>query len=405
MGATKRRQHGDGSLFQRADGTWVATLELPPDGNGKRRRWVGKAQTQAKALEKLRGARKDRDNTGTVGPRRLTVGQWLDQWLQSIARENVRPKTYREYERCVRLHLKPALGRIPLWTLRPDQLRAALATMAETKTPATARNSHRCLRTALSAAERDGLVTRNVAKLVPAPKSAPVERPALSAMSSKALVGQDLDGMERWAFAVGTGARQGEALGLTWDRLDLEAGTVDISWQLQRLIYDHGCGPRSGDVWPCEKVRAGYCPSKRLHAPADFEVEHITGGLFLTRPKTNAGQRVVPLLPSLAELLRAHRRAQGLRSRFVWSREDGRPVDPKDDHQAWKDALESAGLPAVPLHSARHTMVTLLMESGADPRVVKELVGHSSVAIGDAYRHVSLDLARKAIDGLGAQLA
>ncbi|MDP1878017.1 MAG: tyrosine-type recombinase/integrase [Actinomycetota bacterium] len=406
MAKTARRQRGDGSLYQRANGLWVGTLDLGIDGRGKRRRWSGTSKTQAGALEKLRAAIREKDKTGAVGPRRLTVGGWLDEWLAHIARPNVRPKTYAEYERCVRLHLKPRLGKALLWNLQPAQVRKALAAVAAEQTAATARNSHRVLRTALQAAAKDGLVTQNAASLVDPPKALSAPRGTLTAAQAKAIVQQSAGSPlgSRWAFALYTGARQGETLGLEWDRVSLADGTADISWQLQRLAYDHGCGPKAGDAWPCGRQRGGNCPAKQLVAPADFQVRPIVGSaLVLTRPKTSAGRRIVPLAPVLVEAMRDHRKS-GLTTGLVWRDGDG-PIDPKDDYAAWQAALAAAGIRPLPLHSARHTTATLLLEAGVDAKVIQELLGHTDVATSRGYQHVDLTLAREAMDRLGRTLA
>lgn len=401
MARTTRRQHGDGSLrFEESRGLWAASLDLGEDARGKRQRWVGRSRTQAGALEKLRQARRERDRTGVVGPRRLTVGAWLDQWLEEIARPNVRPKTYAEYERCVRLHLKPRLGKALLWSLQPSQVRRALAAMAAEHTAATARNSHRALRTALQAAAKDGLVTQNAASLVDPPKALSAPRGTLTAAEAKALLATSATDQlgSRWAFALYAGARQGEALGLEWDRVSLADGTADISWQLQRLAYDHGCGGA------CGRKRGGNCPQRRLVAPADFEVRPIAGSaLVLTRPKTSAGTRIVPLGPALVEALREHRK-RGLTTGLVWRDGDG-PVDPKDDYAAWQAALATAGIRPLPLHSARHTTATLLLEAGVDAKIIQELLGHTDVATTQGYQHVNLALAREAMERLGSALA
>lgn len=396
-----RRTHGDGSLYQRADGMWVASLDLGYDANGKRRRWVGKSRDRMTAMQKLREARKELDSTGTVGGKSMTVAQWLDQWLETIAKPRIRPRTVAEYERCIRVHLKPRIGREKLHLLQPAQVRLMEQALAEQQTPATANNAHRCLRAALNDAMREGLITRNAAAMVTPPRSKPKPREALTAEQAKTLLaatsGTPMG--SRWAFALLTGVRQGEALGLEWDRVDLKAGTADISWQLQRLKYQHGCGGT------CPNKRGGNCPQRWLEHPSDFEVRDLSGtGLVLTRPKTSSGLRVIPLAPDLVKALRELRK-DNISPGLVWARPDGRPVDPKDDAAAWDTMLSDVGLPDVPLHSARHTTATLLLEQGVDAEIIKQLLGHSEIVTTRGYQHVSLELARRAINQLGETLS
>jgi integrase len=399
-----RRTAGDGALFQRANGLWVATIDLGII-DGKRVRWSGSSMTKERALAKLREARAEHEATGTVGKRSQTVGDWLDHWLEHIVRPTKRPKTYAEYERCVRLHLKPRLGRDRLHTLTPQRIRMVERAIADEHTAATANNVHRCLRTALSAAVSDGLVARNAAEAVTPPTAGESSRGALTveqatsllAATSKTPLGS------RWAFALLTGTRQGEALGLEWDRVDLTAGTADISWQLQRIAWDHGCGPKVSGEWPCGRKRGGWCPSKHRVLPDGYELRELQGSsLVLTRPKTTRSVRLLPLPPQLVASLKRHR-SRDISPGLVW-RDGSKPIDPKDDYAAWQSALKTASLPAVPLHSTRHTTATLLLAQRVDPKIIQAIMGHTRAATTQAYQHVDLTMAREALDGLGAAL-
>lgn len=392
--ASGRRTAGDGSLFQRADGMWCASIDLGYGPDGKRKRWTGRSMSKAKALAKLREARAELSAAGSVSSKTRTVSSWLDYWLENIAKPSIRPKTFREYERCVRLHLKPRIGSEKLALLTPQKVRAAEVAIAKEHTAATANNVHRCLRTALAAAEREGEIGRNPAALVSPPKAKRVVREPLTVEQAVEVIGADEDG--RWTFSLLTGTRQGEALGLEWDRLDLDAGTADISWQLQRITYSHGCGGT------CGRRRGGNCPQRVLDVPDDFEARTLAGSsLLLTRPKTARSTRLIPLAPQLVQPLIAHRVTKG--SGLVWTNH-GRPIDPKDDAHAWDAMLKDLGLPDVPLHSARHTTATLLMELGVDAAIVQAIMGHTDAATTRGYQHTDLSLARKALDGLGEAL-
>src|SRR5699024_5458419 len=154
----------------------------------------------------------------------------------------------------------------------------------------TAPRSHRLLSVALRDAKRAGRVTRNVATTdyMDAPSAAVVDVRTLDqdeALQLLATAATRADGA-RWALSLLTGARSGEALGLEWDRVDFERGTLTFSWQLQRLTYEHGCGDT-----PCRFKRAGNCPHRLVRTPAGFEHRQVDGGLYLVRPKTRTGWR------------------------------------------------------------------------------------------------------------------
>src|SRR5699024_10458174 len=104
----------------------------------------------------------------------------------------------------------------------------------------------------------------------------------------------------RWASALWTGARPAELRGLTWDRVDLDAGVFDLSWQLKQMSKTHGCGARKDDgTWPCGRKRVSYCPSARWEFPAHIEYRECSGAMIWTRPKTGAGLRIVPIVAPL----------------------------------------------------------------------------------------------------------
>lgn len=403
-GQTHRRARGEGGLRQRSDGYWAATVEIghnPETGRRQRREIVRK--TQAEALAEKRRTERQRDDYGTVSPARLTVGEWLHTWVEDVAQ--VKPSTRTGYRSTIRLYLEPTLGRIQLARLTPDDIRRMHATVASRRhggrnlSPDTVRRAHRVLSAALTAAVHEGKLVSSPAGRMRPPRAPEAEAAVLNAEQTKTLMQctwNDWDGM-RWALALLTGMRQGEILGLEWARVGNER--IDLSWQLQRLPYRHGCGGT------CSVTRAGSCPRRELDVKPDDEYEQVDGGICLIRPKSDAGKRVIPMIPEMRAILAEQARRQrdaGLEPRFVFTRRDGRPVDYSSDNAAWHRALVAASLPSIKLHSARHTAATLLLEAGVDGRVVQQIAGHSTVAMTRRYQHVSTALAS---EGLGAVAA
>ena len=180
-----------------------------------------------------------------------------------------------------------------------------------------------------------------------------------------------------WSVALALGLRQGEALGLSWDAIDLDAATVSMRQALQR--------------------QAGR-------------------GLVLVKPKSRAGRRVVSLPDPLVDALRAHRAQQAqerLLAGSTWSDEHnlvftqptGRPVDPGKDYQEWRRLLEAAGVRRARLHDARHTAASLLLAQGVPARVVMEMLGHSQITLTlGTYSHVAPELQQEAAERVGRVL-
>ena len=408
---SRQRPHGygDGSLFRRAsDGLWIARLETGRDGDGQRRRWQCAGRSRTVVLARLRQARIDLATSAVPGPQGLTVGEWLHRWLEDVARPTVRPSTWRDYETTVRRHLIPSLGSTRLTRLTPADVRAMHQRVSASVSVSAANKAHRVLRAALSDAEREGLAGRNAARLVRTPTLTSPRSALPTGDARRILAASRTDPRDsRWLAALLTGARQGELLGLQWDRVDLDAGTLRTSpgscrhWATGTAATPDQPDPR------CGKARAGSCPGRELDVPAGFEHTPLRGRLCLTRPKSTAGRRVIPLPPILVDALSRHREATrhdpspfGL----VWSTRDGGPIPARDDLVAWHDLLQRAGVPRDHLHAARHTTATLLMDLGVDVTVIQSILGHAQPLTTQRYQHADLTMSRIALTRLADHL-
>jgi integrase len=357
------RGKGEGSIYQRAsDGLWVATLELPTRDGTRRRRTIT-AKKKPLLLAKLKEERKRLELSGDMPTASQTVEQWLGYWLREVAVREVKPKTMANYRSQVSNHIVPVIGKVRLSTLAPTHVRKVTeAIAAKGLSPTTGLTVHRILSSAFSAAEREGRIARNPAKIVQAPRRAVPQLEVLDVDEATQLIRLFGATSEAylWATFMLTGARRGEILGLTWDRV---TDVLDLSWQLQRH--------------PVEMV-----------APADYEFHRITGGLYFTRPKSRAGWRVIPLVDPLAAILERWRAVAPPNPHgLVFATAEGRPIDPDWASKEWPRVLAAAGIEKhVRLHDLRHTAVDLLYEAGVPEPVIVEIVGHSSRTMTRGYR-------------------
>ena len=271
------------------------------------------------------------------------------------------------------------LGHHRLDRLQHEHLEAAWGQLsAEGLSPATVLLNHRILSRALTVAMQRGRVARNVATLVDAPSVAREEVQPLTAAEARALLqaAGDLPNGARWSVDLALGLRQGEALGLLWDAVDLDAGTLTVRRALQR--------------------QAGK-------------------GLVLVEPKSRAGRRTIKLPDALREALRSHRAWQAERrlaagnvwenGGYVFCQPNGRPIDARRDWLNWKALLQSAGVRDARLHDARHTAATLLLQQGVPARVAMQVLGHSQISLTlGTYSHVVPELAQDAADRIGEAL-
>jgi integrase len=367
---SKRGAH-EGSIYQRQDGRWAASVHLGY-ANGRRLRKTFYGRTRRDVQERMTTA------LGQVQARlpvrsddRETVAAYLYRWLDTSARQRVRPRTLAGYRLIVDKHLIPAIGREPVAKLTPAQVQVMLnAKSASGSKPQTTRNIHAVLRRALTQGLRWGVVSRNVATLVDLPRVDREEIRGLSPAGARAvmtaLAGDRIEPLV--LLTLSTGLRQGEALGLRWQDVDLEAGTVRVRHSLQRM------------------------PGR---------------GIELGEPKTARSRRTLALPTSTANALRMHRKSQ-LQERlwagsrwqeadFVFTTSIGTPMIGSDVTRRFQALLRGAGLPPMRFHDLRHGAASLLLAQGVHPRVVMEMLGHSTITLTmNVYSHVIPDLQREA---------
>jgi integrase len=234
----RKRANGDGSIYQRKDGRWCGALTLP-DGTVKRYYSRERQEVQ----RRLTGALQKRDDgQPIVVNEQLTIEQLLKQWLESAVKPRVRAPTFRGYESKIRTHILPALGGLRVSHLTPQRLQAFLNERHRSGlSERTTGHLRNILRTALNDGARWNLVARNVATLVAPPRVSEREVAGLSPMQARTLLdavkGDRLEAL--YAVALAVGLRQGEALGLRWEDVDLTAGTISVRRALQRLHGDY----------------------------------------------------------------------------------------------------------------------------------------------------------------------
>jgi len=374
-----RRAGGESSISKGADGRWHGYVSMGLKDGGQRDRRHVAADKRAEVVRRVHELEEQReDGIVLVEGRALSVEQWMTLWLDTIAARRVRPSTLVGYRTCGK-RIDTQLGHLRLDRLQPEHLERFYRQLdQEGLSPTTVLLHHRVLSRALKVAMQRGRVARNVATLVDAPTPRRDEVEPLTKAEARLLLdaARHLPNGARWSVALALGLRQGEALGLLWDAIDLDAGTLTVRWALQRQ----------------------------------------TGkGLVLVPPKSKAGRRTIKLPDPLRDALRQHRAQQaGQRlaagslwqdGGFVFCQPNGRPLDARRDWQAWKDLLRSAGVRDARLHDARHTAATLLLQQGVPARVAMQILGHSQIQLTlGTYSHVVPELAQEAADRMEAAL-
>ena len=357
-------------------------------------------------------AKRDAGTSGAAG-QQVTVGNWLEHWLDNIAAPKVRPTTLRVYRGLVANQIIPKVGHHRLDRLQPEHVERMYAELlAAELSPATVLQVHRVLSRALKVATQRGRVARNVCTLVDAPSVVHVEVQPLTADEARRVLraAEGVRNSARWSVALALGTRQGEALGLSWDAVDLDARTLRVREALQRVPYRHGCAGAS-----CGK-RAASCKERELDLPTGFKVKRrLHGGLVIVEPKSAAGQRTITLPRQLVDALRQQRTAQiqeRLAAANVWedyglvfTQPNGRPLQARADNTEWHSLLTASKVRKAKLHDARHTAATVMLTMGVPARVVMQILGHSQISLTlGTYSHVMPELAQDAADRVGDAL-
>jgi integrase len=397
MSRAKPRQYGTGSVYQRKDGRWMGVLQAGWTERGTRRVITVSAKTETEVRRKVDRKRAELTNDpGATGDTRTTVKAWSEVWLDAQQR-TARPKYYATQASAVRVWIVPTIGRKRLDALTPGDVRSVTnAIRAAGRSTTTAAAAQGVLERLLRAAIVEGHAVPQRVLMLDAPGKAVHDRDAIPLPDALAIleVAAARPDKARWVAALLQGMRQGECLGLTWDSVDLDGGTIDVSWQLQPLPYNIPHDRTSG-----------------FRIPDGYEARRLHDSFHLVRPKSARGQRIIPLVPWMTAALSQWREtAPTSPYGLVWARgADGRALTSAADRDAWHGLQDAAGVRHHSgrhylLHEARHATASLLLEAGEDPVTVTAILGHSSIVTSRGYQHVSQALARRALDRVAGRL-
>jgi len=394
-----KRGQNEGSIRERfkktKDGAkvsigWEAryTAGVDADGKQKQKSVYGKTRPEvAKALTKILND----INSGTyVKPSKLTIGSWLDTWLKDYKKQSVRIKTYSSYQDVVRLHLKSSsIGNLNLKDLQTHHVQHLLSSIIDKGlSPRMAKYVHIILSMAMKQALMSNLIVRNVCDGVTIPKQKKKEIRVLTVKEqevfTEAVKGHRLEAA--FILDLFTGLRLGELLALKWSDINLKEGILKVSRNVQRVRVED----------------------------AETKTQIVYG-----EPKTESGRRSIPLLDEVVAILKTHKARQAAEKlkagelyykeneedreedRFVFCTELGKQIETRNFQRIFYLLVEKANLKDVNFHACRHTFATRGLENGIEPKVMSELLGHSSITITlDLYSHVLPEKKRDSINKL-----
>jgi integrase len=366
-----------GSIVKRGKNSWALVVYLgrdPQNGREKQKWYSHRTRREAEAhlnqiLSAIQGGSWTPPNT------KLRFADYLERWLTDYAVGAVRSTTLESYRMIVRKHILPTLGHVPLTALSPQAIQGYFSSRLQGKrdeqglwvqrplSPTTVRHHGMLLHEALRHAVRWGLRASNPTDMVDVPRNRQAEMRVLDEEQVRLFLAEARRSSPHYRLylaAVMTGMRQGELLGQRWRDLDLTRGTASV----QQIFY-------------------------RLGSQQLFK-----------EPKSAKARRTVALPLVLVEELRALRKEQDERrgllgelyqdNGLVFCQANGKPLHANDIRRGdFRRVLKRAGLPQIRFHDLRHCHATLLLQQGANPKVVQERLGHSTPAFTLAiYGHV-----------------
>ena len=374
----KRRPSGDGMVRKREDGRWEGRIVVGHKGNGDSIFRYIYADTQKELTTKLRQNIDAFQGVELTEQSKMTLAQWLDEWLEKHMTGTVRPGTLEGYRKDMDNHVKPYLGEKLLIKLTSDDLRELYQLLLERGrklprqncgpglAPATVRGIHTTLHHALKAAADEGLIPFNPAEKVTPPRVQNTPKRVLTHDQMEKFlcaIRFDLIWHDFFYTELTTGLRRGELCGLTWEDFDSEAGTL--------------------------KVR------RTIHARKGGELE-------AGETKTYAGQRTILLPYSTTQLLKERKTAALTQWIFPDPLRPERPVNPNSAYRRLKELLKQAELPSLRFHDLRHTFATHALASGVDAKTLSGILGHTKASFTlDTYTHVTGDMHRNAAEIVG----
>ena len=391
--STTRAAQGSGTIRQRADGTWEARFVVGHDpGTGKPVRKSVYAKTQKEVRQKLAQAVAAVDNKSYREPCKMTLGEWLDIWVDTYLKD-VKPRTLKIYQDDIRLHIKPYLAAVKLNELDTHTVQRFFNTLLRSgkRVPKrdkegkivkkdgktvyegaplsskTVKNVHGVLHGALRQAVVNRYIPINPADgdFCKLPKIQKQEIKPLDEVQIadflKAIHGDRFE--ELFLVTLFTGLRQGEILGLTWDCVDFDNGTLLVNKQMQ------------------------------LHQEQGIKAYQLV-------PTKNSKSRTITAAPSVMSLLKRRRAIQAQQhleagplwqdSDLVFTDELGRHLTKSSVYRSFKKIVAAIGRPDARFHDLRHSYAVAAIRSGDDIKTVQGNLGHATAAFTlDVYGHVT----------------
>ena len=361
-----RANNGMGSIRQRSDGRWEARYTAP---NGQQKSIY--AATEAEVTKKLRGALHEIDSGAWREPSKMTMSEWLEIWLSDY-QSHTTGRTVETYRCIVRKHFNPTFGTVKVGKLTQMHVRRMVADLQrDGRSASTIRHSCAILGGAMKCAVEAGLTKANPVEGIKLPRKAKttfevVDREQIPAFVEAA---ENTQYPNELLFMLYTGVRVGEARGLKWDDVDMDAGTAHIQRQLNAVTHgDRFTPPKDGE-------------NREIHLPAEA-VE------VLKRQRKRQLEQRIAAGDKWVE--------DDVTRDLVFRQRNGKAHSELSIYKACKAAGREIGVPGLHPHDLRHSYAVAALRSGVDVKTVQHNLGHKSASITlDTYAAYTSDAGKE----------
>ena len=346
---------------------WEARYTVGYDpGTGKQIQRSVSGKTQKEVAKKLKEATAALDAGTYIAPNKMTLGEWLDIWVKEYL-GGVKPATVCSYKSAIKTHIKPSLGAVKLEALTAHTIQGFYNSLSSEEfglAPKTVKNIHGVLHKALQQAVLNEYIRSNPTNACALPR---VEKKEISPLDEdqitsflKAIRGHQFEDL--FIVTLFTGMRKAEAMGLTWDCVDLKKGTITINKQLQQVRSGHG--------------------EYRLASTKNGKGRTVTVAPFIVQTFKKVK------IKQLENRLRYGECWED--SGFVFTNELGQHLKAHTVYTNYKKVVKEIGLDASRFHDLRHSYAVASIRSGDDIKTVQEHLGHATASFTlDVYGHVT----------------
>lgn len=387
-----RRSNGEGTICKRSDGRWMGQVMLDTDGGYKRKTVYGKTQKEVK--EKIARLKLDCQRGKLVETSNMPLEDWMQLWITNY-KPDLKVTTRESYELYINVHIKGSeIGKIPLNKLKTTdlqkfynaKLKCECKNQKQNLSPTTVRYINIIIKGALRQAVNNRMINENVSDGVVLPKKNKVEIIPLT--KDEVIRFLEVAKSDRlytlYLLEMMTGLRRGEILGLKWEDVDFKERRIKVIHNLYRVNN------------------------------TDKDVNSKYKMVLLT-PKTESSKRIIPLNQLMVDALLQHKKEQEREKKLyedgyrdlgmVFCKPDGDYISPREFLRQYQRLLHKAGLERKRFHDLRHTVASLLINANENPKVIQQLLGHSTISTTlDIYAHVMEQTINKSVDNLCDQL-